>query len=258
MNKKLLVLHIAALWIFVILLASLVSTNGLVIDRVILIDAEIDTTTEIDTSPHIVTVVYSLTVPDMSSRPYWFSISLPVKLSVDSDSIANLRTSLTTWGIDLATFKNRLGIADSQWDSQTSKTLFSATIFTCDVDQNSHQSSDGINSIACAYLGTSFAALCYVTYDANSNSATYRKIFDVDIRLNTYDGYIWSTNIVSCPISCIDLQAILTHELGHGVGCPDLTDSSYSYQTMYYLYFGMRQRTIEAVDIAMLQALYGA
>ncbi|MGH2829204.1 MAG: hypothetical protein ACRDJM_01845 [Actinomycetota bacterium] len=87
-------------------------------------------------------------------------------------------------------------------------------------------SNDGVNTIVWAAMGTAMPpATAWATVPTGS------RITDVDIRLNSSHTWFWSDeNLVTglaagavayfcvvCPRR-FDVQAILTHELGHGIG----------------------------------------
>jgi len=71
------------------------------------------------------------------------------------------------------------------------------------------------------------------------------------------DNYQWGDATVD-P-SLMDLENIMTHELGHSIGLSDIYTDSCSSVTMYgYSNYGdVEKRSLENPDILGLQSMYG-
>ena len=104
-------------------------------------------------------------------------------------------------------------------------------------------SEDGHNTLGFATLAVGTAGLATTWYQGGT-------IVEVDIRLNTRTG--WSVGAVA---GAIDLQSVLTHEIGHLVG---LDHSDLSAATMYPSVGtnSIAWRTLHEDDIAGVSAIY--
>jgi hypothetical protein len=80
------------------------------------------------------------------------------------------------------------------------------------------------------------------------------QIVEFDMKLNSY--YRWGNSLVTPNV--MDLQNIVTHELGHGVGMIDVYENSCADVTMYgYGSIGeTKKRSLELADIEGLLSLY--
>lgn len=78
-------------------------------------------------------------------------------------------------------------------------------------------------------------------------------ITDVDTVLNTY--YQWST---SGEANKLDVQNVVTHELGHRLMLNDLSGGGDTEKTMYYLtaYGETKKRTLETDDLNGINYIY--
>lgn len=134
------------------------------------------------------------------------------------------------------------------WDAGTSRNLFS----TYKVDKRAkYGKRDGKNSIVFgSYPYTGVIAVTGIWYYSDSG-----QILEADMLLNTV--YRWG-NAVTDP-SRMDLQNIVTHELGHVVGMDDITGRACIDATMYaYSWNGdIQKRDLASEDIFGLQTLYG-
>ena len=82
-----------------------------------------------------------------------------------------------------------------------------------------------------------------------------KRIVEFDMLLNT--DFVWGDATLNSSV--MDLQNIITHELGHGIGLGDIYSASCLSVTMYgYSTEGeTSKRTLETADIAGLQKMYG-
>lgn len=136
------------------------------------------------------------------------------------------------------------------WDSATSKELFN----------NEYQ----VNSTAQYGVQNYQNAIVFGNYPQSGvigvTSVWYtrygRQIVEFDMLLDT--DFTWgdATN----PSNVMDLQNIVTHELGHAVGLADIYSTSCSAVTMFgYSNYGETSKsTLEQSDITGLQRMYGA
>ena len=82
-----------------------------------------------------------------------------------------------------------------------------------------------------------------------------KQIVEFDQLYNT--RYTWGDAVINPSV--MDLQNIVTHELGHGVGLGDIYSTACSTVTMYgYSSYGETiKRTLEQPDIDGFQKMYG-
>ena len=82
-----------------------------------------------------------------------------------------------------------------------------------------------------------------------------KRLVEFDMLLNT--DFTWGDADLNSSV--MDLQNIITHELGHGIGLDDIYSTSCLSVTMYgYSTEGeTSKRTLETADIAGLQKMYG-
>ena len=80
-----------------------------------------------------------------------------------------------------------------------------------------------------------------------------REILEFDILFNT--DFDWGNG----EQGWMDLQAIATHEIGHGLGLADLYEDVCAEETMYGLsdYGEIKKRDLNTGDINGIQELYG-
>jgi hypothetical protein len=138
------------------------------------------------------------------------------------------------------------------WDAATSKELFNDTYTISTGPETAYGVQNYVNSISFGdrYSDPGIIAATTVWY----NPAT-KEIVEFDITFET--DYVWGDATVNSTV--MDLQNIVTHELGHGVGLGDVYEDACSAVTMYgYSNYGETQkRTLEPPDVKALQTLYG-
>jgi hypothetical protein len=104
-----------------------------------------------------------------------------------------------------------------------------------------------------------FNVISWGTYSAGVIAVTMswvkgKRVLEVDCLMNTYYG--WS---LTGEAGKMDVQNIMTHELGHFCGIADLYNNADYWLTMYgYSDFGETyKRTLGLGDILGLEAVYG-
>ena len=134
------------------------------------------------------------------------------------------------------------------WNNERKEELFNG--YTLDYNI-SRPMVDGKNSIAFSdiFLDTSIIASASLYTEIDSDN-----IIEFDIALNSKIQF----GDASLNPYVIDIQSVITHELGHGLGLNDIYDSKCSDVTMYvYGFFGETQkRTLEKPDIKGLKKIY--
>lgn len=133
------------------------------------------------------------------------------------------------------------------WDNATGKELFRNT-YTIN-SRAKYGKLDKKNSIVFGAASPGTIAVTTTWY-----YTTTKQIIEFDMKLNTY--YTWGNADLNSRV--MDIQNIVTHELGHGIGMNDKYEDSCSDVTMYgYGDFGeTKKRTLEPLDIMGLLSLY--
>jgi hypothetical protein len=129
------------------------------------------------------------------------------------------------------------------WDSQTSAAVFSYQGTTT----RSAGKRDGYNVVSWGRYRAGVIAVTYIWYRGSN-------ILETDTTMNKY--YAWS---LTGEAGKMDVQNIMTHELGHWAGLDDLYNNADYWLTMYgYATYGETyKRTLGLGDILGLQAVYG-
>lgn len=135
------------------------------------------------------------------------------------------------------------------WDAATSKELFNDYYAVNYYAQYGVR--NGVNAIVLGdYADSNVIGVTSVWY-----TRIGKQIVEFDMLLNT--RFQWGD--ASVDPTKMDLQNILTHELGHSVGMGDIYSGSCSSVTMYgYSSNGdLQKRSLEQPDISGLQKMYG-
>lgn len=156
-------------------------------------------------------------------------------------------------GVYYSSFDIAVEASLGEWDSHTLTDLFSGSV-TTDYDATfDYDSTDGLNEIVFGdYEEDGVIAICY-TWGYFGGKPSSRMIVEFDIMLDT--DFTWGDGAVDDTM--MDVQNIVTHELGHGIGLADIYDCDM--ETMYG-YSGEGdtvKRDLYEGDIAGLQKLYG-
>lgn len=155
-------------------------------------------------------------------------------------------------GFDESFVEGAVDAALAEWDSHTSTDLFADAVVNYDASFD-YDTIDGLNEIVFGdYSEANVIAICY-TWGYFGGKPSSRMIVEFDIMLDT--DFEWGDGEAYSYL--MDVQNIVTHELGHGIGLADIYDCDL--ETMYgYSEEGdIVKRDLFDGDIAGLQTLYG-
>ncbi len=167
-------------------------------------------------------------------------LSLPVSYTINPANSQGLTEELVN---------SAVSVSAESWDMATSKELFN-DYYTVDYFA-AYGVRNGVNAIVFGDYGQSnVIGVTSVWY-----TRVGKQIVEFDMLLNSQ--FQWGD--ASVDPTKMDLQNILTHELGHSVGMADVYTSTCSAVTMYG-YSGegdLQKRSLEQPDITGLQKMYG-
>ena len=152
---------------------------------------------------------------------------------------------------------NAVQLAADEWDSNSKSQLFSSIIDGQDIEVDTDVP-DFNNEIVYGNIAEeNVIAVTYTWYNSRTKA-----IVQFDMVLDSVH-FSWGNGAEDSSV--MDVQNIVTHELGHGLGLADLypddprATSSWAIQTMFG--FATKgetmKRTLEAGDIAGITRLYG-
>ena len=202
-------------------------------------------------------------------KPDWVTDKKPPKNDGHSDDYALLGKGIVWWSSDLPLAvkinpENSYGLSEdflvgavtsslTEWDSYTSSDLFTSSV-TVDYSASfDTEVPDGQNEIVFGNYGQANVIAVTYTWGYFTGKPSSRRIVEFDIMLDT--DFDWGDG-GEYP-SLMDVQNIVTHELGHGIGLADIYDCVL--ETMYG-YSGegdIVKRDLYDGDIAGLRKLYG-
>jgi len=170
--------------------------------------------------------------------------SLPLDVVVNPTNDDGLTISFITDAVEASV---------GEWDFWTSMDLFQASVSTSSTADFDLDEPDGDNEIVFGdWEETGVIAICY-TWGYFSGKPSSRRIVEFDIMLDTDftwgDGYEYS--------DLMDVQNIVTHEVGHGIGLADIYDCELETMYGHSNYGDIEKRDLYDGDKAGLYELYG-
>ena len=171
---------------------------------------------------------------------------LPVNYVIDPTNPDGLTESFVT---------NAISAGAEEWDAWTGAELFNNT-YTIVYDGSwDSDAPDGRNELLFGNYPEEGVIGVAVIWGYFSGPPKTRRIVEFDVLFDT--DFHWGDGALNPEV--MDLQNIVTHELGHGVGLADIYETTCSEVTMYgYSDYGETQkRTLEPPDITGIQKLYG-
>ncbi|HLC77941.1 MAG TPA: matrixin family metalloprotease [Candidatus Nanoarchaeia archaeon] len=135
------------------------------------------------------------------------------------------------------------------WDSATSSEVFSNTYAV------NYSAQYGVQNFQNALVFGDYPDSGVIGVTSVWYTRVGKRIVEFDMLLNT--DFVWGDATLNS--SAMDLQNIITHELGHSIGLDDIYSTSCLSVTMYgYSTEGeTSKRILETADIAGLQKMYG-
>lgn len=158
-----------------------------------------------------------------------------------------------SYGLDYAFIEVAVEASIGEWDNHTSTDLFDGSVVVNYTASFDYDSPDTYNEIVFGnYEQEGVIAICY-TWGYFGGKPSSRRIVEFDIMLDT--DYQWGDG--EANLLLMDVQNIVTHEVGHGIGLADIYDCEL--ETMYGRseYGDIVKRDLYEGDIAGLQKLYG-
>lgn len=170
---------------------------------------------------------------------------LPVNYVIDPDNPDGLMEEFVI---------NAMFLGAEEWDNHTKADLFGD--YT--VDYNSSWDSDapdGRNELLFGDYQQDGVIAVAIIWGYFRGKPSNRRIVEFDVLFDT--DFVWGDATVNDTV--MDLQNIVTHEIGHGVGLADLYDTVCLDETMYgYSNYGdIKKRDLNDGDITGIQELYG-
>jgi len=147
------------------------------------------------------------------------------------------------YGFSVSAVETAITTSADTWDRETGAQVFSYKGTT----SRSAGRYDGYNVVSWGAYRAGVIAVTYIWYSGD-------RIIETDTRMNTL--FKWS---LSGEAGKMDVQDIMTHELGHWCGLADLYSDVDYWLTMYgYASYGETyKRTLGLGDINGLEAVYG-
>jgi hypothetical protein len=158
-----------------------------------------------------------------------------------------------TEGISESDVVNAVALSDVQWDDQVSFNIFGTSSVNYSASYN-NGSFDGNNTISFGSVSSPGAIAVTNIWGYFSGPLPTRELVEWDMLLDQTD-FSWGIG----DATKMDLQNIVTHEIGHSAGMGDLYTSKCNGQTMYgYSTEGeTSKRDLDVGDIKGIKALYG-
>ena len=158
-------------------------------------------------------------------------------------------------GIPESLVTSSANLGASQWDSQVTATIFGAASTDYNASYN-NGNLDGKNTLSFGVISDTGAIAVTNVWGYFSGPVQTRQIIEWDMLLDQGD-FSWGDATIDS--GKMDVQNIITHELGHSAGMGDLYQSGCSQETMYgYSTEGeTKKRDLNTGDITGIKKLYG-
>lgn len=155
-------------------------------------------------------------------------------------------------GLSEADVVNATNTSINTWDSEVSFNIFGTGLVDYSVSYNNGDL-DGINTVSFGSISDPNVIGVTTIWGYFSGKPSNRELIEWDMLLDQ-DDFDWGNN----DPNKMDLENLLTHELGHAAGLGDLYDAGCTSETMYgYSTEGeTSKRTLEAGDIEGITKLY--
>ncbi|MDO8183695.1 MAG: matrixin family metalloprotease [bacterium] len=142
----------------------------------------------------------------------------------------------------------------TKWETASGRNILGVGSSTSAILEVDNVAPDGNNELYFGAIADSGVIGVTTVWGYFSGRPASRELLEWDMVLNDVD-YAWSA---SGEANKMDLDNIVTHELGHAVGLGDLYDSTCAEETMYgYATYGeTKKQTLNAGDIAGISKLY--
>ncbi|MEM3113041.1 MAG: matrixin family metalloprotease [Candidatus Pacearchaeota archaeon] len=143
---------------------------------------------------------------------------------------------------------------DNEWDKQVTFDIFGNPMINYLASYN-NGNLDGVNTLSFGSIADPGVIGVTTVWGIFSGNPKNRKLVEWDMLLDQHD-FQWGDATLNA--SKMDLQNIITHELGHSAGMGDLYSGSCSEETMYgYATEGeIKKRNLNYGDIAGIKKLY--
>lgn len=166
-----------------------------------------------------------------------------IKLSLTSN------TALTAEGLITYDVLKSVNRAQKTWDAASTQNLYNDDVmYLTTANAGTY---DKTNAITFKPLSSTAIAVAQTWYSTSNPVDGYYSIVQSDISLNT--RYSWTT---SMEANKVDVESIILHEAGHGLGLGDLYAPEDNDEAMDGTYEA-HQRTLGDGDRAGIWALYG-
>lgn len=159
-----------------------------------------------------------------------------------------------TQGLSESFIVSSTNAGDSQWDNQVSFNIFGNSYVDYSASYNNGVL-DGVNTLSFGDISDPGVIGVTNVWGTFGGSPKQRKLVEWDMLLDEND-FAWGD--ATLDASKMDVQNIITHEIGHSAGMNDLYSSSCSEETMYgYSTEGeTKKRDLNSGDITGIRKLY--